>query len=180
MFMIKGSDRSIIVPILYRNVILIWNFFIANYTVPIIDICNKIYVNKIGIVCVLCLLIKAVYLCNIVNWPVCFVWFSLMHDVCVGHLRASYAPTTHATRSQQQITNTLSSVNGKNKLKVSLSETGVLLLHLMPLFPIFNILLTSIQVLNKNFEHLTTWSSICLPCCLYKGINFAYLFHMLI
>lgn len=45
-------------------------------------------------------------------------------------LRASYAPTTHATRSRQQITNTLSSVNGKNKLKVSLSDTGLLfLLH---------------------------------------------------
>lgn len=37
--------------------------------------------------------------------------------------------TRYATPQSQQISNALSSVNGKNKLKVSLSETGVLFLY---------------------------------------------------
>lgn len=61
-------------------------------------------------------------------------------------LRASYAPTTHATRSRQQITNTLSSVNGKNKLKVSLSDTGLLFLLYRTFIP-YN----RVQGYNKIF-----------------------------
>lgn len=60
--------------------------------------------------------------------------FRYQHAVSVVPLRASYAPTTHAIRSRQQISNTLSSVNGKNKLKVSLSDTRVLFLYCPPPF----------------------------------------------
>lgn len=42
--------------------------------------------------------------------------------------------TRYATPQSQQISNALSSVNGKNKLKVSLSETGVLFLYLPYVF----------------------------------------------